>query len=154
MNKEIEEKIWDYADGMLPESERDKIEKILDENEECKLLLTEILKIRKVISGLNPPHPSEKTFEKIMMTYKSHCYTSVKSYRPELNKTLILIIGSILIGTPVLVLITMILKFSIHMSSILNAIQGNRLVALLVLLNVIFAARFIWLKSALKRYHL
>ena len=153
MNKETEEKIWNYADGMLSESERSEIEKLLDEDEECRLLLMEVHKIREAISGISPPQPSEKILETIIVAYKRH-YGSVKSYRPEVNKKLILIISSILVGTPMLVLVTMILTSNIDMSSILNAIQGNRLVALLVLLNVIFAARFIWLKSALKRYHL
>jgi hypothetical protein len=153
MNKETEEKIWNYADGMLSESEKGEIEKLLDENEECRLLLMEIRKIREAISRMNPPQSSEKIFETIMIAYKGH-YGSVKSQRPEVNKKLILIISSILVGTPMFILVMTILKFSIDMNSILKAIQGNLLVALLILLNVIFAARFIWLKSTLKQNRL
>ena len=97
MNKQqtMEERLWDYIDGIAPRSERSVIEKLLQDDAEWQSKYKELVALHKLVNSTELDSPSLRFTKNVMDEIaRLHIAPAAKNY---INKKIIWGIGSFFI---------------------------------------------------------
>jgi hypothetical protein len=155
MKEIIQQKIWDYLDGLLSESEAETVEKLITENEEYKTVYAEISILKNSFSAFQVSGSPDNLSKKIMEAYRKQIIKDIKASELKINKKLVKGILFFLIAMPIVVFFIYLIKngmnFRININgSLIDAIIGNPIVWLLIVFNLIAGGRFVQKRLYLK----
>jgi hypothetical protein len=116
MNKEhIEEKLWEYIDGLSTEEERASINRLLHSDPEWRLKYNELVELNRILNSSELEQPSMRFAQNVMEEIvKQHIAPATKTY---INKKIIYGIGGFLL--------TMLLGLIIYFIANLQLQQGS-----------------------------
>jgi hypothetical protein len=116
MNKEhIEEKLWEYIDGLSTEEEKASINRLLHSDPEWKLKYNELVELNRILSISDLEQPSMRFAQNVMEEIaKQHIAPATKTY---INKKIIYGIGGFLL--------TMLLGLIVYFIASLQLQQGS-----------------------------
>ncbi|MBS1933221.1 MAG: hypothetical protein JST96_04425 [Bacteroidetes bacterium] len=110
---QIEERLWDYIDGLSSAEEKTAIEKLIAENLEWKRKYSELLEVNQVMSATELDEPSMRFSKNVMEEIAK--YKVAPATRSYFNKKIIWGIGGIFV---VMLLGFLIFAFSqVHLSA-------------------------------------
>jgi hypothetical protein len=116
MNKEhIEEKLWEYIDGLSTEEDKTSINRLLHADPEWKLKYNELMELNRMLDMSELEQPSMRFAQNVMEEIvKQHIAPATKTY---INKKIIYGIGGFLL--------TMLLGLIIYFIANLQLQQGS-----------------------------
>jgi len=91
----IEEKLWEYIDGLSTEEDKDSINRLLHSDPEWKLKYNELVELNRILNSAELEQPSMRFAQNVMEEIvKQHISPATKTY---INKRIIYGIGGFLI---------------------------------------------------------
>lgn len=148
MKKSEEQKIWDYLDGILPESEVQAMDKLIKDDEEYSMAYREISQLRRGLQQFQLKTPSTELSGRLMEAYRRRNIQEKEVTKPGIDRRLIRALLVFLCCMPIVVLLLSIPGSEIHYQlnfeqPISSAITDHPLIWILALLNCFFIVRVI-----------